>query len=76
MDSLLTFFESITLLLVVKWLMVVLLVVYTIFAYLMMRQTKAMTKAITMKDDYVIRMAGVIHLAAAVLVLVLAILIL
>ena len=76
MDAALLFLSSITLLSIVKVLLVILLLVYAIFAFLMMRQTVAMTRAISMKDDYVIRILGVAHLVFTVLVLVLAIAIL
>lgn len=76
MDTFLILFESITLLGIVKWLIILLLMIYVIFAYLMMRQTGAMTRAITMRDDYVIRALALAHLVAAGLVLTLSILIL
>lgn len=74
--EIIAFFNSITLLSVVKLLMVLLLIVYTIFAYLMMIQAKAMTKAIVMRDDYVIRILAVAHLVMAGLVLFIALTIL
>lgn len=76
MNGILGFFEGITLLLVVKGLIVVLLCVYSVFALLMMRQIAAMTKAVTMRDDYIIRLLGVIHFIFAILVLVIAIILL
>lgn len=76
MDTLIIFFESITLLVVVKWLMIVFMVVYSIFAYLMLRQVGLMTRAVSMKDDYVIRVVATAHFVFASLVLVLSILIL
>lgn len=74
--NLLTLLESITFLLNIKLLVVVLLVVYTIFAFLMMKQISAMTRAVSMKDDFVIRMLGGLHFAFAVLTLLLAIMML
>ncbi len=74
--NLLTLLESITFLLIIKLLVVVLLVVYTIFAFLMMKQISAMTRAVSMKDDFVIRMLGGLHFAFAVLTLLLAIMML
>lgn len=74
--DLMILFQSITILLVVKVLVVILLVVYMIFAGLMMLQIRAMTKAITMKDDYVIRGLGVLHFGFAVLVFLISVFIL
>lgn len=76
METLIIFFESITLLILVKWLMIVFLVVYTIFAYLMVRQVRVMIKAVSMKDDYIIKIFANSHFVFASLVLVLTILIL
>jgi len=76
MESLMMFFESITLLIIVKWLIVIFMMVYSIFAYLMLRQVRLMTKAVSMKDDYVIRVFATAHFVFASLVLVLSILIL
>lgn len=70
--NLITILESITLLSIVKLLILILLAVYNIFAYLMMRQIKAMTRAVIVKDDYVIRILGVGHFVFAVLVLFIA----
>jgi hypothetical protein len=42
----------------------------------MMKQVAAMTKAVTMKDDFVIRILGVLNFVFAVLVFLIAILIL
>ncbi len=69
-------FQSITLLTIVKVLVVVLLVVYLIFAGLMMLQIKAMTRAITMKDDFIIQILGVLHFVFAILVFLMAVFIL
>jgi hypothetical protein len=71
--NLLSVLESITFLLIIKVLVVVLLIVYTIFAFLMMKQIGAMTRAVSMKDDFVIRMLGVLHFAFAAFTLLLAI---
>ncbi|EKD80331.1 MAG: hypothetical protein ACD_40C00133G0001 [uncultured bacterium] len=65
--------QSITLLGVVKVMMGILLLVYAIFALLMMRQIAAMTRAVAMKDDLVIRMMGVFHFGFAIVVLVMAV---
>lgn len=72
MNDILLFFDGITLLLVVKILLVTLLSVYAVFAGLMMRQVSAMTKAVTMKDDFVIRILAISHFVAAIVVLLLA----
>ena len=68
--------EAITMLNVLKFLIVVLLSVYSIFAMLMMRQIVAMTRAVAMRDDFVIRLLGTINFGFALLVLILAIFIL
>lgn len=75
MDAI-TLVQSITLLSVVKVLVVVLLVVYLAFAYLMMRQIGSMTRAVNLKDDYVISVLGVGHFIFAALVLFIAIIVL
>lgn len=64
--------QAITFLDLVKFLIVLLLLVYTVFALLMMRQVAAMTKAVAMKDDFVIRLLGVAHFGFAMVVLVVA----
>ena len=63
-----TFLEAITFLSIVKLLIVTLMGVYCIFALLMMRQIAAMTKAVTMQDDFIIRALGVIHFVFAMVV--------
>ena len=68
--------QSITLLLVVKVLIVILLLVYTIFAGLMMTQIGAMTRAIVIKDGFIMKILGVIHFVFALLILLGAIFIL
>lgn len=68
----LTIIQTITFLDVVKFLIVLLLLVYAVFALLMMRQVAAMTRAVAMKDDFVIRLLGVAHFAFALVVLVVA----
>ncbi len=67
---------GITMLGVVKFLLVTLLGVYAVFALLMMRQVGAMTKAVTMKDDFFIRILGVLNFVFALVVLLLAVFIL
>lgn len=76
MDTTLQLFQAITLLGVFKVLMVVLLGVYGVFAFLMMRQVAAMTRAISMKDDYLIRALATLHFGFAVVVLTTALVIL
>lgn len=71
-----TLVQSITYLGVVKFLIVTLLLVYSVFALLMMKQVSAMTKAVTMRDDYVIRILGILNFGFAILVLLMAIFIL
>lgn len=72
----LSLFESITVLAVVKVMVVTLLLVYAVFALLMMRQIGAMTKAVTMRDDYIIRILGVLNFGFAIFVLLMAVFIL
>jgi hypothetical protein len=74
--DLLPIIQSITVLSVVKFLIVTLLLVYSIFAMLMMRQVAAMTKAVTMRDDFVIRLLGILNFVFAIVVLLLSIFIL
>jgi len=69
-------FESITFLSVVKFLICVLLGVYGVFSLLMMKQIQAMTKAVTMKDDFAIRILGILNFVFAIVVLILALVIL
>lgn len=76
MDGAIQLLESITLLLVLKVLIVALLLVYNIFAFLMMKQVSAMTRAISMKDDFIIRALSLLHFVFAVLVLIFALVIL
>lgn len=68
--------QAITYLDVVKFLIVTLLLVYAIFALLMMRQVSAMTKAVTMRDDFVIRILGILNFCFAILMCAIAIFIL
>lgn len=68
--------QAITFLDIVKFLIVTLLLVYSIFALLMMRQVAAMTKAVTMRDDFVIRLLGILNFGFAIVVLLLSIFIL
>jgi len=69
-------FDAITFLSIIKVMLVMLLAVYAVFAMLMMRQIAAMTKAITMRDDYIIRILGILNFGFAIVVLLMAIFIL
>lgn len=60
--------ETITLLNIVKVLLAILFFVYLVFAGLMARQISAMTKAVAMKDDYIIRVLGLLNFVFAVIV--------
>ncbi len=73
--NILSFLDSITLLLVIKVLTIILLIVYNVFAFLMMKQIGSMTRAVSMKDDFVIRMIGIAHFIFAILVLLMAVII-
>lgn len=68
--------QPITMLSIVKFLIVTLLGVYAVFALLMMKQVSAMTKAVQMSDDYVIRILGIVNLGFALLVFIISLLIL
>lgn len=68
--------QTITFLDVAKFLIVSLLSVYSVFALLMMRQVAAMTKAVTVRDDFVIRLLGILNFGFAIVVLLLSIFIL
>jgi hypothetical protein len=74
--DIITVVQSITFLGVVKLLIVMLLLVYAVFALLMMKQVSAMTKAVTMRDDFVIRILGILNFGFAILVLLMAVFIL
>ena len=74
--DIITVVQSITFLGVVKFLMVILLLVYSVFALLMMKQVSAMTNAVTMRDDFVIRILGILNFGFAILVLLMAVFIL
>ena len=76
MDSIIGFFDALTLLTIVKWLIILLLGVYLVFAGLMARQISSMIKAVTMKDDFIIRILGLVHFVFAVIVFLAAIFIL
>jgi len=76
METAITILQSVTALLILKTLMVVLLLVYAVFAFLMMKQVSAMTRVISMKDDYIIRALGVLHFVFAIVVLILSLAIL
>ena len=72
----LSLLEKITFLGILKFLIVTLMFVYSVFALLMMRQIAAMTKAVTMRDDFFIRLIGILNFCFAILVFLMAIFIL
>ena len=76
MNALLTLVEGFTILTLVKVLIVILLGVYTIFAGLMMTQVMAMTKAVVIKDGFIMKILSLVHFLFATLVLLLALFIL
>jgi hypothetical protein len=57
-------------------LVVALLAIYAIFAGLMMTQIGAMTRAVVIKDGFIMKILGIIHFAFALLILLGAIFIL
>ena len=69
------FLDAFSLVLLVRVLIIILLIVYSVFALLMMRQISAMTKAVQMQDDFLIRGLGVMHFVFAVVVLGLALMV-
>ncbi len=76
MNVILSLIEGFTILTLVKALVVILLGVYTIFAGLIMTQIGAMTRAVVIKDGFIMKILGLIHFLFALLVLLLAIFIL
>lgn len=74
--NIITILQSVTLLSLVKVLILILLGVYGTFAFLMMRQIRAMTRAVVLKDDLIIQILGIGHFVAAVLILFIAIVVL
>lgn len=74
--DLLSLVQSITFLGILKLLLVILLTVYSVFALLMMKQVSAMTKAIAIRDDFVIRVLGVLNFCFAIFVLLMAVFVL
>lgn len=74
--DIITLMEDFSILTVVKLLIVTLLGVYSIFAFLMMKQIGAMTRVVMLSDDFVLRLLGIGHFVFAVLVMVIAITIL
>ena len=76
MNDFIYWFENFSFIGVFKLLLVVLLIVYGLFAYMMMRQIGVMSRAIRMKDEYIVKVLGVAHFAFALLVLVVSVLVL
>lgn len=70
------FLQAITLLSIVKALLIVLLGVYAVFAGLMTSQIGGMTRAVIIRDGFIMKSLGIIHFGLAVMVLILAIFIL
>lgn len=68
--------QSVTILGIFKVMLIILLGVYALFAGLMMKQIGAMTRAVTMKDDFIIRILGIVNFGLALFVLFIAIIIL
>ncbi len=72
----LDFLNHLTILLIVKWMIVAGLTLYTFFAFLIAKQIKVMNKAVSTQYGYFIYGFGLFHFFAALTVLILAILIL
>lgn len=67
--------DGFSLLLVLKVMIIIGMLVYVVFAFFMARQIVVMGRAITMKDDYIIRILGIAHFVFASLVLFVALLV-
>lgn len=76
MDNLVVFFDSFTVLTLVKILLVILLGIYAIIAGLMITQIASMNKAIVIKDGFIMKILGLLHFSFAILVFLMAIFIL
>ncbi len=72
MDNIFVIFESITLLSIWKALILMLLGLYVVFAGLMAKQISSMIRAVTMKDDVVIRILGIGNFLLAISVFLIA----
>lgn len=74
--EIITLAESISILSIFKVLIITLLVVYAMFAVLMLIQVGSMTRAVNLKDDYLMKLLSVGHLVFALLVLIISIVVL
>lgn len=76
MNNFLNIVDGFNVLSLVKLLVVLLLIVYVIFSGLMTTQIASMNKAVKIKDGFVIKVLGYLHLIFAAIVLLLAVFIL
>lgn len=75
-DNWLRMIDDFSLLGLVKIMVIVGISLYVFFAYLMVKQISLLSKAIKMRDDYVLKILGMAHFVYAILVLFLAFVIL
>lgn len=75
MNNFLVVVDGFSPLIIVKVLLVIGVLVYSLFALLMVRQISLMGGAIKMRDDYVIQVVGIAHLVYTLLVLVITLLV-
>ncbi len=76
MNPSLNFFNHLTILLLVKWMIFISLTLYSFFAFLISKQIKVMNKAVSTQYGQLIYQLGLIHFLASLLVLALALIIL
>lgn len=76
MENILAIFDGFTILMLVKWMLVILLGVYSVIAGLMVTQIGAMNRAVVIKDGFIMKILGWLHFAFAVMVFLMAIFIL
>ena len=75
-DRLLTILPGVTIWIVAKWLMVAALGLYLVFAVVVIRQVQLMSRTLNGALELPIKLIGYVHLAIAVGVLVMALVIL
>lgn len=68
--------ENFSVLGLVKVVLIIGIAVYVFFSFLMMKQIGLMSKAVRMRDDYVVKILGTAHFVFSILVLFVAFLIL
>lgn len=76
MESALEIINSITMLDIVKVMIIVLVVVYNVFAFLMLKMASSMTRSVQIKDGVIVNTLALAHFIFAVIVLILSIVVL